>query len=222
MAAGIEWTAVAGRLALSILLGGVIGIEREIHGKSAGLRTHMLVALGATLFTIISFMLPVLLHESGAESTRIAAQIITGVGFLGAGTILQSRGSVHGLTTAASIWLVAAIGMAAGAGFFTGALETTLYGVIVLVLVHYLESFMIRRRGIREIVEARMVGEADLQWLEQLARQIGLREYRFRMAREGEVSRIRVEGLFRPGVLEELLHALRQRGAVQKLMVVRP
>ena len=110
------------RITIAAILGAIIGAEREVHGKAAGLRTNLLICLGAAVFTIISRQM-----AEGTEDslTRIAAQIVTGVGFLGAGAIIQDRGGVHGLTTAATIWLVASIGMACGAGFFSLALITT-------------------------------------------------------------------------------------------------
>ena len=119
-----------GRLALAALLGAAVGFEREVRERQAGLRTHMLVALGSALFTIVSayawtdFSFG---HGSGVsyDPTRIAAQIVTGVGFLGAGAILHQGRLVRGLTTAASLWIVAAVGMAVGAGYWWAALITT-------------------------------------------------------------------------------------------------
>ena len=104
---------LAVRLALSLGLGALIGLEREYHRQAAGFRTHSLVALGAALFTVVSAY-----AFEGADPTRIAAQIVSGIGFIGAGTILHYRGSVKGLTTAASLWAVAAVGMAVGAGLY--------------------------------------------------------------------------------------------------------
>ncbi len=117
-------------IVLATVFGALIGLEREFHGKAAGLRTNILICLGAAVFTIISRQM-----ATGAEDsvTRIAAQIVTGVGFLGAGAIIQDRGGVHGLTTAATIWLVASIGMACGAHLYQLALITTLIAIIVLI-----------------------------------------------------------------------------------------
>ena len=113
---------------LATFLGAAIGLERELSGKSAGLRTNLLICLGAAIFTIISKRM---IAGDGA-TTRIAAQIVTGVGFLGAGALIQDRRGVHGLTTAATIWLVASIGMACGAGFHDLAVVSTLMAIIVL------------------------------------------------------------------------------------------
>jgi putative Mg2+ transporter-C (MgtC) family protein len=128
---------VLGRLAVAAALGAAIGIEREIRDREAGIRTHLLVALGSALFTIISAYG---FHEflaSGdpvvrADPTRIAAQIVTGIGFLGAGAIIREGLSVRGLTTAGSLWVSAAIGMAAGAGWYWAALVTTVLTIFAL------------------------------------------------------------------------------------------
>jgi len=115
---------------LAVLFGAVLGAEREFHGKAAGLRTNVLICLGAAVFTIISKQIAAGQQDSIA---RIAAQIVTGVGFLGAGAIIQDRGGVHGLTTAATIWLVASIGMACGAGFYMLAFLATIAAILVLL-----------------------------------------------------------------------------------------
>ena len=117
------------RLLLACGLGMAIGIEREIAGKPAGFRTHALVCLGAALFALVS----VYAFETGADRARIAAQVVTGVGFLGAGAIfLQKEGVVAGLTTAATIWTVAAIGLAAATGLYWVAVATTVITLILL------------------------------------------------------------------------------------------
>lgn len=115
---------------LAALLGASIGLERELSGKAAGLRTNLLICLGASVFTIMSREM-----ATGAEGsvTRIAAQIVTGVGFLGAGAIIQDRRSVHGLTTAATIWLVASIGMACGGQFYVLAIVASLIAILALI-----------------------------------------------------------------------------------------
>ncbi len=116
-------------IVLAAFLGAAIGMERELSGKSAGLRTNLLICLGAAIFTIISKRM---VDVTEGSTTRIAAQILTGVGFLGAGAVIQDRHGAHGLTTAATIWLVASIGMACGAGFHTLAVVSTLIVIVVL------------------------------------------------------------------------------------------
>jgi putative Mg2+ transporter-C (MgtC) family protein len=117
------------RLALAGALGGLIGLERELREREAGLRTHLLVALGAALFTIVSAYGFVSIRT---DPTRIAAQIVTGIGFLGAGAIIRQGSSIRGLTTAATLWVVAAVGMAAGAGYYSAALIAT--AIVLLAL----------------------------------------------------------------------------------------
>ncbi len=127
----IGWPEVLLRLFVAAALGGAIGLERELRERQAGLRTHLVVSVGAALFTLVSAY-----GFSGfggrVDPTRIAAQIVTGIGFLGAGAIIRQGLSVRGLTTAATLWLVAAIGMAAGAGYWEGALIATLGAIITL------------------------------------------------------------------------------------------
>jgi len=117
-------------IVLAVVLGAAVGLERELSGKAAGLRTNILICLGAALFTLISRQMA---EGNGGSITRIAAQVVTGVGFLGAGAIIQDRGGVHGLTTAATIWLVASIGMACGAGLYHLAVVTTVAAILVLL-----------------------------------------------------------------------------------------
>jgi putative Mg2+ transporter-C (MgtC) family protein len=118
---------------LAVIFGAAIGVEREISGKAAGLRTNVLICLGAAVFTIISRQMAVGTAEGSV--TRIAAQIVTGVGFLGAGAIIQDQGGVHGLTTAATIWLVASIGTACGAHLYYLAAIATVAALIVLAVL---------------------------------------------------------------------------------------
>jgi putative Mg2+ transporter-C (MgtC) family protein len=124
------WQVQMLKILLAAALGAAVGLERQLHGKVAGVRTNMLICLGAAVLTMISEEMGL---DSNESTTRIAAQIVTGVGFLGAGVIIRDRGGVHGLTTAATIWLVASVGMAVGAGSYLLALSATVLAVIVLV-----------------------------------------------------------------------------------------
>src|SRR5690606_18988858 len=124
----------AGQITLAALLGGIIGIEREWRGRPAGFRTNILISLGSCLFTILSIEgFPV--KGNAQDTARIAAQVVSGVGFLGAGALLQTRNKTKGMTTAATIWLVAAIGMAVGVGVYFLATFTTLLTAAVLQLL---------------------------------------------------------------------------------------
>ncbi|PLS83386.1 MAG: hypothetical protein CYG59_01165, partial [Chloroflexi bacterium] len=131
---GLPWH-TAGQIVLAALLGGMIGFERAWHGHPAGLRTNSLVAVGACLFTILSITaFPV--HGSTQDTARIAAQIVSGIGFIGGGVLLQSKNRIRGITTAATIWLVAAIGMGVGAGLYFLAIFTTVFSTAILVVLH--------------------------------------------------------------------------------------
>jgi len=124
------------RLILAALLGGVIGLERQLRHRTAGLRTNMFICMGAAMFTLLSKQLA----EVPADSTRIAAQIIPGIGFIGAGSILHARGSVTGLTTAATIFVVASVGMAVGGGLYVTGIFATILILIVLAVIGKLEA----------------------------------------------------------------------------------
>ena len=125
------------------MLGAVLGLEREVHQKPAGLRTNALIAFGAALFTILGTQLAGI----GGDPSRVASTIVTGIGFLGAGAILRTGQSVHGLTTAATIWVNAAIGMAAGAGAYALATSATAIALVVLWLVGIFEQRIEKRVG---------------------------------------------------------------------------
>ena len=131
------------RLCLSALLGGVLGFEREWRGKNAGLRTNTLIAMGSTLFTMMSIDVST---GSGGDSTRIASGIVTGIGFLGAGAIMRTGAGIKGLTTAAMIWVNAAIGVAVGGGETRVAVIATIVALVVLVVLDPVERALARRR----------------------------------------------------------------------------
>ena len=150
------WTFIL-RLSLATLLGAVIGFEREYHAKEAGIRTHLLVALGACLFMILSvygfdFMLD--RDHVSFDPSRIASQVVTGIGFIGAGTIILQKQMVRGLTTAAGLWVTAAIGLACGNGMFIIAAVTTVIVLVSLGLINvYLPYFSQKERHITFLVE---------------------------------------------------------------------
>jgi putative Mg2+ transporter-C (MgtC) family protein len=155
------------RILVAAAFGGVLGVERDIHGRGAGLRTHLLVSAGAALFMILSTHVAafdVLIPSGFSKVTdpgRIAAQIITGIGFLGAGVILKEGITIRGLTTAACLWIAAAIGMAAGAGLYVIATTVTVLALFTLVVLRQLERFY--RKDIYRDLEVTVPNEVDIR-----------------------------------------------------------
>jgi putative Mg2+ transporter-C (MgtC) family protein len=163
------------KLLLGAVLGGLIGLDREASGKPAGLRTNMLICIGATLLAdlsirFIDFGRP---GAMGGDPARLVAQVVSGIGFLGAGTILQSRGTVTGLTTAATLWVVAAIGIAVGSTHYVEAMGATALVLITLVPLGKLEDHFQRRRR-RRTVRLVVAQGAEVEGLEQLLEARGL------------------------------------------------
>jgi putative Mg2+ transporter-C (MgtC) family protein len=138
MSADLAW-----RLLLAAGLGAVLGLEREYRQKPAGLRTNILIAIGSALFTIIS----VSMTAGTGDPSRVAGQIVTGIGFLGGGAIMRNRDTVHGMTTAATIWVNAAIGIGCGVGQFQLAIAATALTLVVLVVLPPIEIYFERRAG---------------------------------------------------------------------------
>lgn len=134
----VDWVPIL-RLTLAAVLGGIVGVERELTGHSAGLRTNILISTSSCLFTILSLQA----FDGNPQNTaRVAAQVVTGVGFLGAGAVIQTKKMVHGLTTAATIWMVAAVGMAAATDLYVLGIVTTIITTAVLVLLGPLSTWL--------------------------------------------------------------------------------
>src|SRR5215469_233696 len=144
-------TGAISRLLFAALLGGMIGVQREVKRKDAGVRTNLLICMGSAFFTILSIYLA---GDSTSNKGQVAANIVQGIGFLGAGLILHNRSRVSGLTSAASVWVVASIGMACGAGLYVAAGIATLIGILALELFGFLEH-QISLKGYPLIYEAR-------------------------------------------------------------------
>lgn len=148
----MPYEAILIRIILSAILGGMVGFEREVHGCAAGLRTHILVSVGSAVFMITSIEVASMYSHLGAvDPSRIAANVVAGIGFLGAGAIIRYGASIRGLTTAASIWAVAAIGLSAGAGLYvvTGVTSVIVVGTLFL---SRLEERMELKRHIRRLM----------------------------------------------------------------------
>ena len=164
------------QVGLATLLGGAIGLERELGGKPAGLRTNILICIGSVLYTHLSIAM---LRATGGvmpglDTTRVAGQIVTGVGFIGAGTILHARGAVVGLTSAATIWVVAAIGIALGSGYYLEGVGTTLAVVVVLAGLGRVEKILQSHMMRATITVHARPGPSVLEDLETLVRRTGL------------------------------------------------
>jgi putative Mg2+ transporter-C (MgtC) family protein len=132
------------QLLLAAILGGLIGLEREIHGRPAGFRTHLLVSLGACVFTVTSIFFYRSFGAASVDPSRVAAQVVTGIGFLGAGAIIRDKASVHGLTTAACLWVASAIGVACGAGLYGVSAVVTMVAIGSLLMLKKVEGRLTR------------------------------------------------------------------------------
>jgi len=212
------------RLCLAAALGGLIGLEREASGKPAGFRTNLLICLGAALLTELSRYValePGSTTQFRSDPGRIAAQIVSGIGFLGAGTIMQARGSVTGLTTAATLWVVAAIGMAVGAGAYIAALLTTGIVVFALLLLFRLEGQLSRHRPSDRTVEVVLgMRDAHLNRVEELIASGNLKVLSVSVSRDDDsltaIFQTRGSGDRYP----QLVHALMEESGVHKVSLL--
>lgn len=140
------------RLLISFIVGVIIGIERETHKQPAGLRTHILICMGATLIMLLSIFIPQTFQNfQNGDPSRIAAQVVSGIGFLGAGAIMKFGVNVKGLTTAASIWVIAALGLTIGAGMYTGVIWGTAILLFALVLMDVIEKKLFPSKFIKRL-----------------------------------------------------------------------
>jgi putative Mg2+ transporter-C (MgtC) family protein len=195
----LGWPQTVLRLAIAAALGAAIGLERELDEKAAGLRTHMLVSMGSALFTMVGaygFADVVTGHGRivSYDPSRIAAQVVTGIGFLGAGVIFRQGFTIRGLTTAASLWVVAAIGMAAGAGYWAGAVLATIVGIVSLRPLEWLKMGVIPQRAAQvmlvELVQDASAGPV-LEEVERSGDLLGLRRDGPRLEIELRIDRDR-------------------------------
>lgn len=174
---------VVGRLLLAAVLGGVVGLERELSHKPAGIRTNLLICLGAALFTTVSWEMA---NNFSGDHMRIASQIIPGIGFIGAGVVIRERGTVVGITSAATIFVVASIGMAVGSGFYVTGIFTALLLLASLVLIGNLEH----RLGLHvQLMDFRVTAAADgntVERVRQIVDEIGVHTRRWNTRRTDE------------------------------------
>jgi putative Mg2+ transporter-C (MgtC) family protein len=213
----LSWVEILLRVVLAAALGGAIGFERELREREAGLRTHLLVSVGAALFTMVSAYAWTdwrFSTEAGLvfDPTRIAAQVVTGIGFLGAGAIIRQGFSVRGLTTAATLWVVAAIGMATGAGYYPAAVITTVLVIVSLwplrIVAHRLsERFRPEEGRLAVELGAGATTVSVLEAVEQAGAQVSALEFED----EGDRRRVDVRVRLRTGrSAAELIDALSQ------------
>jgi putative Mg2+ transporter-C (MgtC) family protein len=189
------------RVLLAAIAGGLVGLEREFHGRAAGIRTHMLVCLGAALSALIGAYLSVEMGELGinSDAQRTGAQVISGVGFLGAGTILVKKGNsrISGLTTAAGLWATAAIGLAVGYGLYEAAYVTVFVVMLAFTLVSRMEYRMTRKRQ-RLFVYLELDSVQAVQIMaEKLAKEYSGVEIQVTPPRSGTANHVGMEALIR-------------------------
>ena len=147
-----EWV-ILFRLVLAAVLSGIVGFEREFHGRAAGFRTHILLCVGSVLVMLTSIhIFEVYIGRVACDPARLAAGVVTGIGFLGAGTIMRSKASVRGLTTAASLWVVAGMGLAVGSGLYFASIVTTVIAIITLMFFSRIEHAMIRKDWYKTVI----------------------------------------------------------------------
>ncbi len=150
LAEEVNWQTALVRIVISFVMGALVGLEREMHNQPAGLRTHILISIGSTLVMLISLFIPQA-YEAGGDPGRIAAQVVSGIGFLGAGAILKFGADIKGLTTAASIWAMAAVGMAVGAGMYSISIIGVAVILFALTAMNLFEKNIFRERSLRKI-----------------------------------------------------------------------
>jgi len=197
--AGLDYqTTILLKLLLAAFLGALVGLEREVHGRPAGFRTHLLVTVGACLMTVVSehFFIKYSAYDSGSalrlDPARVAAQIVTGIGFLGAGVILKDGQTVRGLTTAACLWVAAGIGMAIGVGLYLPGIAVTLLSLLSLLFLKRTERFFKKDRYRTVIINA-ADGSLSRDELVKILDEHGLRMVDFAMDRDCENGEVRFD-----------------------------
>jgi putative Mg2+ transporter-C (MgtC) family protein len=213
---------IVGRLLLAALLGGLVGLERELSHKPAGIRTNLLICLGSALFTVISYEMA---GNVGGDHTRIAAQIIPGIGFLGAGVVIRERGTIIGITSAATIFVVASIGMSVGAGLYVTGIFTALMLLGSLVIIGNLEErFGLQNRIVNFRVTA-PAGVEIVQRVHQMIEDAGLQPRRWHTHPSEEGALVEFEAEMTVPQERDLvkqLEALKVRTEAKLVPAVRP
>ena len=175
------------KLLLAVALGGLIGLERESSHKPAGFRTNILICIGAAMMMTLAQLIVHNLPVSGSEMTRVAAGVITGIGFIGAGTIIQSRGSVTGLTSAATLWSVTALGLVIGAGYFVVAIIFTGLIILTLVIFRHVELQYMKKSMFRYLIKTKNPKDL-LAHIQKVAIHEGLKFHNLNLKKDGVIS----------------------------------
>lgn len=207
------------RLVVSVLLGAAVGYERERDNQPAGLRTHMILVLGACLAMILSINIG---SEHGTDPARLAAQVIAGIGFLGAGAILRYGFNVKGLTTAATLWTMAIVGMAVGYGYYLISVVTTALMLIILSVVNIIEHRFIRTNVVRTITIESHGGTGQIRTIRKAINQLAERIINFSVQRNIKGDRIRIQvvaELDRNEKLEHLVETLSNLEGVRAVKI---
>lgn len=204
------------KLGLSILLGGAIGLEREFGHKPAGLRTNILICLGSTMMMTLSGIMLVGKGAGSADSLRIAAGVITGMGFIGAGAVIRASGHVHGLTTASTLWAVTGLGLVIGAGYYRIAVVFTAVVVVTLILFRKIEQILPRKIGFQYVLMAKdrpgILGE-----LNEAARKRGIHLDEVVLKRTGTAATISLNFSARDTVEREFAHTVSELGEIAEV-----
>lgn len=217
----LVWTSVLLRVALAALLGGLIGLERERKDWAAGLRTHMMVSVGSCLIMIVSAygFSDVLGEKIVLDPSRVAAQVVSGIGFIGAGTILfLKKGAIRGLTTAAGLWTVAAIGLAVGSGLYFAAGVTTVIALFILWVLQGLEKLVFRKfkyRSIKIVSTLEVDSGAIYKNLKDLT-DIKIQEYTFKMVNQEFIFDIKLRTRSKEKV-GQLINELKDKPEIKEI-----
>jgi putative Mg2+ transporter-C (MgtC) family protein len=219
------------RILVGALLGGVIGYERDLHGRQAGLRTHLIVAMASATFMVVSAHFMFYQYYNGSatmplaiDPSRIAASVVSGVGFLAGGTILKSGLTIQGLTTAASLWLVTAIGLCAGSGMYVEGVVVTVLGVVALTLLRILEDAngTPRKRRVSLTVNGKSYDESRFV---KALKELGVRIVDFEYEKDLDSRKLNVSfTAYVPPILalDRLIEVLENQKGVRRLQVLLP
>lgn len=176
LSSDITWQTSFFRMFISFIIGTIVGIERESHNQPAGLRTHILISIGSTIVMLLSIYIPQTYPNfQNGDPGRIAAQVVSGIGFLGAGAIMRFGTDVKGLTTAASIWTVAALGLAIGAGMFTISIIGVVIVVFALTIMDSFEKRFFKERSLKKIGLSVKKKDADIQTLKEILKTLDIK-----------------------------------------------